>query len=369
MRFSIFTHAEHKCFRGRLYSYAPYVKEMNLWISHFDEICVLGPVSKKDPASIDSAYTHDNLRFKPIPGLHFKNKKLFSKSVLNSFRVIREIFLEMKKADHIHIRCPGNIGLLACLIQIFFSSKPKTIKYAGNWAPEAEQPRSYRFQKWLVSNTFLTRNAHVLVYGEWGNQSRNVIPFFTASYSEEEKIEIHKEFRSPFKFVFAGSLVEGKRPFFALDLIKALKNKGFDVELEMYGNGILKVSLEEYIDENKLEDIVTLHGNQPQETVKKAYLSVHFSILPSKSEGWPKAIAEAMYFGCVPIATEISCVPWMLGEGTRGILIKPDIESAVGRIISMLKKPDLLQSMSEESKSWSQSYTLEGFDREIEKLL
>lgn len=369
MRFSIFTHAEHKCFQGSLYAYAPYVKEMDLWISHFDEICVLGPDSKKVPDSIDSAYTHNNLRFKPIPKLHFKNKKLFSKSVLKSFRIIREIFLEMKKTDHIHIRCPGNIGLLACLIQIFFPSKPKTIKYAGNWAPDNKQPKSYRFQKWLISNTFLTCNAQVLVYGEWQNHGGNIVPFFTASYSEEEKIELKKEFRSPFKFVFVGSLVDGKRPFFTLDIIKALKSKGFDVELEMYGNGILKTSLERYIDENKLEDIVSLLGNQPQELIKKAYLSAHFSILPSKSEGWPKAIAEAMYFGCVPITTAVSCTPWMLDYGKRGILIEPDIEFAVERIISRLIKPDLLQSMSKKSKSWSQDYTLERFDKEIEKLL
>ena len=44
-------------------------------------------------------------------------------------------------------------------------------------------------------------------------------------------------------------------------------------------------------------------------------------ILPSKSEGWPKAIAEGMFFGCIPIATPVSCVPWMLADGSRGILV------------------------------------------------
>ena len=28
-----------------------------------------------------------------------------------------------------------------------------------------------------------------------------------------------------------------------------------------------------------------------------------------------------MFFGCIPIATSVSCVPWMLGGGSRGILI------------------------------------------------
>jgi len=53
----------------------------------------------------------------------------------------------MKSANHIHLRCPGNIGLLACLIQILFPNTPKTSKYAGNWDPNAKQPFTYKIQK------------------------------------------------------------------------------------------------------------------------------------------------------------------------------------------------------------------------------
>src|SRR5690606_34200508 len=51
----------------------------------------------------------------------------------------------------------------------------------------------------------------------------------------------------------------------------------------------------------------------------------HFLILASKSEGWPKAVAEAMFFGCILIVTPVSCVPWMLNYGSRGILI-PEVK-------------------------------------------
>ena len=97
------------------------------------------------------------------------------------------IFKAMKKADHIHLRCPGNMGLIGSLIQIFFPNTPKTAKYAGNWDPKSKQPLSYVIQKWLLSSTFLTRNIKVLVYGEWEHQSKNITSFFTASYREEDK--------------------------------------------------------------------------------------------------------------------------------------------------------------------------------------
>jgi hypothetical protein len=31
-----------------------------------------------------------------------------------------------------------------------------------------------------------------------------------------------------------------------------------------------------------------------------------------------KAIAEGMFWGCIPVGTAVSCVPFMLDEGKRG---------------------------------------------------
>lgn len=369
MRFSIFTHAEHKLHHAKLYSYRPYVREINLWNSNFDETCVLSPSSKEEPGSIDSPYIHKNVVFKSVSNLHFKNKELFLTSVFYSLKILLKIFGEMRKADHIHIRCPGNIGLLACFVQILFPHKRKTVKYAGNWDPESKQPLSYRFQKWLLANTFLTRNTKVLVYGEWKKQSKNILPFFTATYSKKDIDVINKDFKSPYKFVFAGSLVEGKRPFLAVKIISELIKKGFNVYMDVYGDGKCKLDLIEYIHVNGLSDRIVLHGNQSSAVLKEAYKNSHFSILPSKSEGWPKAIAEAMFFGCVPIATKISCVAWMFDKESRGILIDPELKPAVEKISRFLKDPDGLGRMSQKAKNWSEEYTLEKFEYEIKKLL
>ena len=79
--------------------------------------------------------------------------------------------------------------MLGCFIQILFPNKPKTAKYAGNWDPKSSQPTSYRIQKWILNNTILTKNMQALVYGEWEGNSKNIKPFFTATYQEKEKVE------------------------------------------------------------------------------------------------------------------------------------------------------------------------------------
>src|SRR5690606_18301671 len=75
------------------------------------------------------------------------------------------LFRAMSAARHIHLRCPGNLSLLGCIVQMFYPRKRKTAKYAGNWDPKSAQPMSYRWQRKILSSTFLTKNISVLVYG------------------------------------------------------------------------------------------------------------------------------------------------------------------------------------------------------------
>ena len=279
------------------------------------------------------------------------------------------LFKACYKADHIHLRCPGNIGLLGCCVQILFPKKNKTAKFAGNWDPKAMQPLSYRFQKWILSNTVLTKNIKVLIYGKWEQQSKNIVPFFTATYKNSEtEIPIERNFKNALNFTFVGSLVKGKRPLLAIKIVEALNKQGYDARLDIFGEGVLKTELENYISKNKLETIVRFHGNQSKEQVKAALQNAHFLILPSKSEGWPKAVAEAMFYGTIPIATPISCVPNMLDYGERGILIEANVEDAVLKIIDTINNKDL-KKISKLASAWSQNFTLDYFESEIKKLL
>ena len=68
--------------------------------------------------------------------------------------VFDRVVVAMKNADHIHWRCPGNMGLIGAIVQILFPKKNKTAKYAGNWDPKAKQPFTYKLQRWILSNTF-----------------------------------------------------------------------------------------------------------------------------------------------------------------------------------------------------------------------
>jgi glycosyltransferase involved in cell wall biosynthesis len=284
--------------------------------------------------------------------------------------IVWRIYQAMKKADHIHLRCPGNIGLLGCLVQVLFPSKPKTAKYAGNWDFSSKQPMSYRFQKWILSNTFLTKNMQVLVYGEWETSTKNIKPFFTASYFEKDKIDVKpRKLEGKISFLFVGTLSNGKQPLYAIQLVENLHINGFNVQLNLYGEGIERGILEKYILQNKLENIIFLKGNQNQETIKKAYIENHFVVLPSLSEGWPKTVAEGMFWGCLPIASKVSCVPNMLENGKRGLLLDLKLNQDVQNIESILKNNNLYQDKVINAVQWSRQFTMDVFEDEIKLLL
>ena len=129
------------------------------------------------------------------------------------------------------------------------------------------------------------------------------------------------------------------------------------------------MGFENYISENNLKDIVKLMGNQNQETIKNAYIENHFVVLPSLSEGWPKVIAEGMFWGCLPIASRVSCVPNMLANGDRGLLLDFKLNQDVENIESILKDNNLYQNKVNNAINWSRQYTLDVFENEIKLLL
>lgn len=368
MKFLVVTFAPTLKKDDKYFSYAPYVYEMNLWFKYVDEIGIISPTAY-DKKLLLHDFNREPKVFS-IPSLSFKSISSSINSVLIIPVIMFKLFLAMKWADHIHLRCPGNISLLGCIMQMFFPNKPKTVKYAGNWDPKSKQPLSYKLQQAILRNTFFTRKAKVLVYGNWNETSRNIVPFFTATYSEKEIEPIEpKYFQETVRFIYVGALTSGKQPLLSVMVIHELLNKGYNIVLDIYGEGDERVNVENYIKKHHLSKSIRLYGNVERNTVKEAYKQSHFLLFISKSEGWPKVVAESMCLGCLPISTKVSCVPYMLGNGKRGSLVVPEMKVIVKEIETYLHDEKLYRSKVQKAFDWSSQFTLEKFENEITLLL
>lgn len=395
-------------------AYAPYAREMDLWMKYADHTTFICP-TYYNRSLLTQPFSKQDFAIISLRRLEFHNYSSAFWSLCSIPYQFIVLCFAFAKADHIHLRCPGNLALLASIVQILFPFKKKTAKYAGNFDPNAAQPIAYRWQKRILSNTFLTKNIDVLAYGKWPDQSKNVKPFFTATYKRNQITPLtKKDWNGPFKAVFVGTMGANKRPIEVFEIVKELIDKGIAISIDFYGDGPLRSEIASRVELLGLEDKVLMHGNVDNSIVTEAYKNAHFSFLLSKSEGWPKAVAEAMFWGCVPIASAVSCVPWMLGVESvkgfkdtnlpskidqqiphqvrddevssrdsrerlpqgidfleteqRGILIR-NISKAGETVIVYLNRPELLQKLSENAAKWSRQYTLDDFEKAIQELL
>ncbi len=373
MTFLIVTHVPHLYFNGAYHAYGPYIREMNLWIRNADKVVIVAPLERESvPNAIDLPYHHDNIVFLTVHPFNILDTKSVFTTILKIPGILLTTFRAMRHADHIHLRCPGNMGLIGLMIQCLFPGKKKTVKYAGNWENYPAEHVSYRLQKKIAKSTFFSKKMQVLIYGEWPNFTKNCLPFFTASYKEADRLPVNPRSMNDkeIRLAFLGTLDERKRPEYAIEAVYMLIKKGYaNITLDIVGMGPFETICREKIIEFGLEDKVKLHGNIPPAEVSRFLNNAHLLIFLSRMEGWPKVVAESMWWGCVPVTTAVSCVPWMLDYGKRGIITDRNPQAAADAIVTLLNHPGKYKAMQSQAVSWAREYTLERFDREIKKLI
>lgn len=370
MKFTIITSVPHIVSENQYFAYAPYVREMNIWIKFVDQLIIVAPICIEVISEIHLNYVHSNITFVEVSNFDILSFKSTFRTVFKLPKICFTIFKAMQDSDHIHLRCPGNMGLLGSVIQILFPNKMKTAKYAGNWDFTADKPFTYKIQQSILNSTFLTKNMKVLVFGEWQKSTRNIIPFYTVTYFKSDIKDVFKtNLKEQINFIFVGALVKGKNPLYAIQIVENLLKIGQNVKLELFGDGIERENLENYITKNRLEQSVFLNGNKSQDILKIAYQESHFVILPSESEGWPKAIVEGMFWGCMPIATKVSCLPYMLNFGKRGILLTMDVQKDIEQIMENIENSSKFDVKSKNALDWSRNFTVDKFELEIKNLL
>ena len=89
---------------------------------------------------------------------------------------------------------------------------------------------------------------------------------------------------------------------------------------------------------------VNIHGSLSREDVGVIMENCHLIVLPSTSEGFPKVIAEASNYGCIPLVTDISSIGQYIHHGENGFLLAPNQltpDHIAGAIEKIADNPDL----------------------------
>lgn len=116
------------------------------------------------------------------------------------------------------------------------------------------------------------------------------------------------------------------------------------------GGGPLGPKLRQRVTELGLADrflFVGFHGDVP-DLLEAADLFVQ----PSRSEGQPNALLEAMAMGCACVATRVGGIPELAADGVDVLLVEPESpEPLAAACISLLESPDRARALGASARS------------------
>ncbi|MBO5559438.1 glycosyltransferase family 4 protein [Ruminococcus sp.] len=123
--------------------------------------------------------------------------------------------------------------------------------------------------------------------------------------------------------------------------IKALTDKGYDVEYRLAGgfNGAQPdYFLRDLAKEQGVLDRVKFVGNLSADKMPEFYDSLDIYVQPSKQEGLPRAVIEAMSRGCPVIGTSIAGIPELI---PKVCLFRKGSDEEVVKAVERMMKVDL----------------------------
>jgi len=360
-RLLIVSHVPHFQWDGRLFAYGPYAREIDVWADLFPEVVIAAPLRLEAPPGDALGLSRPNISV--APQLEMGGDTLPDRAiqVLALPRHVWRLAGAMRQADAIHVRCPGNLGLLGCLLAPLFG-KPRVAKYAGQWSDYPGQPRTWGWQKALLRSRWW--RGLVLVYGRWPNQPPQVVPFFTSVMDDAQMKRARSALprdwsKQPVEVLFVGRLSRQKNVDVILRALALLKQEGLCPRFRVVGDGPMRRELEALARGLKLDQQVSFQGAVPQAKVLDFYEQARILVLASQTEGWPKAMAEAMAFGVVCIGANRGLVPQMLGEG-RGLLVEPgDAAALAARLRQAATDAPEAAGISERAAAWARQFSLE----------
>ncbi|GAA0471513.1 glycosyltransferase family 4 protein [Halococcus dombrowskii] len=106
--------------------------------------------------------------------------------------------------------------------------------------------------------------------------------------------------------LFVGRLVEGKRPGDALSAIERVRETHPEARLHFAGKGSLRADLEQRVAERGLDDAVAFLGEVPHEEMPELYRGADLFVLPSRAEGLPRTVLEALASGTPAVTSNLA---------------------------------------------------------------
>lgn len=138
---------------------------------------------------------------------------------------------------------------------------------------------------------------------------------------------------NPVKLIFVGRLKERKNVAILIKAVYGLRNSGFDVVLDIVGDGLEYQSLKQLVKDLQVERYIRFLGVLPNNALKNIYNNCDAVVLPSKFEGWGAVSVEAMACGASLIISDACASECIIKDPLHGRVFKSD---SLGSLVNEL---------------------------------
>ena len=339
--------------KGEYYTSGGLTKEfLSKYLKFFDELVVVTRVEYVENTENFSKSSGDKISFNSIEDIN-PIKILLKKEIK------RKIEEEVEKADFIIVRLPSFIGNIAAsyakkikknyLVELVACPWDALSNY-GNIQGKIMAPIMFQLTKYFVKNApyviYVSNNFLQKRYPSKGK----TIGCSDVNISEIKEEILHKRLNKienssggKYKLGLMGSLkVNYKGHFTAIKAIARLKNP--KIELHFLGAGD-KTHWEKIAKKYKVDKQVFFDGTLPGgEPVYNWIDEMDIYLIPSLTEGLPRALVEAMSRACPTIGTKVGGIPELIEK--EYIINKKDDKMLSKKIKELLENPDMMKELA-----------------------
>lgn len=361
---------------GRIYGYYTSITYRSLkhYLEVFDHIYIIARLDE-EPGEYEEDIVVNNQGITLLPIPHFIGPWQY---IFQASKVKKSIraYLDMEAA--VICRIPGTLGRLAIDI-LKKQGRPFAVEVAAD-PYDVFNPKNFkhplalflRYQSYFTLRKNLKAASCALYVTEKALQQRypvrpgifqtyasNVV-LGPEAYSEGPKVLNKKD---SYNLICVGSLAQMyKSPDIVILAIRRLLDQGLNANLTWLGDGKYKKEMEELAANLGLENYINFVGTIKPATRVREYLNKSdMFLIPSRTEGLPRSLIEAMAVGLPAIGTKIGGIPELLPEHA---LVKVDsVDDLAGKVYSCLTHLEFTNKLAEGNHKKAKEYTLESLNK------
>ncbi|MGH9013066.1 MAG: glycosyltransferase [Acidimicrobiia bacterium] len=257
---------------------------------------------------------------------------------------------------------PGDVGTIGILVAEALR-RPLFVRHCGNWAvPRTPAERLWR---WYMERAIGGRRVMVATgEGDRPPSTTNdaMTWIFSTTLTERELAErrrVRVRPAMPAALVTVGRQVHLKGTATAIEAVRILGDRGVDATLDVVGDGPDLYSFRELASRLGVAEQVRFHGQVGHDDVMAILDAADVFVFPTAaSEGFPKAVLEALASGLPVVTSSVSSLPNLVGRA--GVVLEdPSADAVAASIERVVSDTEVYQRLSEDAVAAAADRSLE----------